>query len=327
MGMIRRFRNAAARWRTEFAIFLVVAVASTAGLFVDPQNAINELSFQVLRRPASGEFVIVQIDPKSLAALDTWPWPRRTHADLIDRLVGSGAEIVALDIDFSSPSNPQDDARLAQSIQNAAGRVVLPSFAQHASPGVSTQLMETNPLPIFRENALIGNANVFAPSGVARQGGLGLFLPDGHYRPTFAALTAQRDHAFITDFDIDYGIDRATIPRLSYIDVLRGAFDPASVRGKRVIVGATAVELGDRVPVPLHGVIAGVEVQALTAESVWQNRMMTSFGFPGAMIVVALLLITLRPSTAAWSFKGIGWRFAASCACAPGGDGSVSRHH
>jgi len=42
--------------------------------------------------------------------------------------------------------------------------------------------------------------------------------------------------------------------------------------------------------------------------------MLTSFGFPCALIVVELLLITLRPSTAAWSFKGIGWRFAASCA-------------
>ncbi|MCE9523766.1 MAG: CHASE2 domain-containing protein [Alphaproteobacteria bacterium] len=290
---------------------MVVAVVCFADLLAEQQNAINDVTFQLLRRPASGDIVIVQIDSKSLSALDTWPWPRRTHAELIDRLIESGAEIVALDIDFSSASVPADDARLAQSIQKAAGHIVLPSFVQTLSPGVTSQLVETNPLPVLRDNALIGNANVFAPYGAARQGSLGMYLADGRYRPTFAALVAQRERAFVTTFDIDFGIDRATIPRLSYIDVLRGAFDPALVKGKRVIVGATAVELGDRVPVPLHGVVAGVEVQALTAESIWQNRMLTSLGFPGAMALVTLLLLVLRPSTAAWSIKGVGWRFAA----------------
>ncbi|NJO13744.1 MAG: CHASE2 domain-containing protein [Rhizobiales bacterium] len=38
-------------------------------------------------------------------------------------------------------------------------------------------------------------------------------------------------------------------------------------RSKDVIVGATAIEMGDRYPVPSHGVIPGVIIQALAAET------------------------------------------------------------
>ena len=310
IGTAQRVKKAAVQWRFELIIFMLVALCAAAGLLVPLQNEIDDLRFRISKRPASGEIVVVQIDPRSLAALNTWPWPRGTHAQLIDRLVESGAEIVALDIDFSSASRVEEDARLAEAIEAAKGRVVLPSFVQHAARGVSAQLIETNPLPMLRRHALIGNANVFAPLGMARRSSLGLYLPDGRFRPTFAALIAQRGRAVVNDFEIDFGVDLSTIPRLSYVDVLRGAFDPASVRGKRVIVGATAVELGDRVPVPIHGVVAGVELQALIGESVWQDRMLMTLGFPGAMTIVTLLLIVLRPGIAAWSSRGFGSRFA-----------------
>lgn len=318
MGAGKRIRNAAAKWCFELITLLLVASCAAAGLLTPWQNEIDDLSFRAAKRAASGDIVIVQVDHKSLAALETWPWPRATHARLIDRLVDAGAEIIALDIDFSSTSRASDDTQLAQSIERAGGRVVLPSFVQHENPGVSAELVETNPIPILRDRALVGNANVFAPLGEARGGSLGLFLPDGRYRPTFAALVAQRGRSIVTNFHTDFAIDRGSIPRLSYVDVLNGSFDPASVKGKRVIVGATAVELGDRVPVPLHGVIAGVELQALIAESIWQGRTLVSLGFAGAMTVVMLLLFVLRPTASAWSFNGFGLRFgictAALCA-------------
>lgn len=310
-----RIRGAATKWRFELIIFLLVASCAAAGLLTPWQNEIDDLRFRATTRAASGEIVIVQVDPKSLAALETWPWPRSTHAQLVDQLVKAGAEIVALDIDFSSTSRAAEDVRLARSIENAGGRVVLPSFIQHENPGASAALVETNPIPMLRDHALIGNANVFAPLGEARGGSFGLYLPDGRYRPTFAALVAQRGQVVVTDFHTDFGIDRGTIPRLSYVDVLRGAFNPNLVKGKRVLVGATAVELGDRVPVPLHGVIAGVELQALMAESIWQGRTLVPLGPAGSALVVVLLLLALRPTFAAWSFDGFGLRFGV-CAAA-----------
>jgi len=114
----------------------------------------------------------------------------------------------------------------------------LPSFVQHSAPGVSDELIETNPLPAMRDGALIGNANVFAPRGTARRGSLGIYLPDGRYRPTFAGLIGQRGRAFINEFEIDFAIDPASFRKISYVDVLNGTFDPRTVAGKRVVIGA-----------------------------------------------------------------------------------------
>src|SRR6185295_577339 len=125
-----RLRNAALLARPELIIFLAAAVLTAAGAFRGVQDKLDDLAFSLLKRPASGEIVIVQIDPKSLSQIDTWPWPRGTHAALLDRLVASGAELVAFDIDFSSPSTPREDEALARSVSAAAGRVVLPSFVQ-----------------------------------------------------------------------------------------------------------------------------------------------------------------------------------------------------
>lgn len=309
---VHRLLRALQKWRPELLIGLGIAACAAMGAFANLQSKLDDGLFSASARPASGEIVIVQIDAKSLAEVDTWPWPRSRHAEAIDKLVAAGAEIVGVDIDFSSPSKPEEDARLAASIAQAAGRVVLPSFVQRSADAQSA-LTETNPLPALRE-ALIGNANVFAPDGVARRGSIGLYLPDGRYRPTFAGLVAQTGLSTISEFDIDLAIDPASFQRLSFVDVLRGNFDPTLVRGKRVIVGATAVELGDRVPVARHGVIPGVEVQALIAESIATGRMLLPTGPIGGLVLVALVLFALRPGSAAWQFKGFGTRCIAVAA-------------
>jgi signal transduction histidine kinase len=295
-------------WRPEALVLIAIVAATAMGMFATLQDALTDFGFSIVKRPASGDIVLVQIDAKSLAAIDAWPWPRSRHAELIDKLTASGAELVALDVAFSSPSIRSEDERLAQTIRRHAGRVVLPSFVQHAAPGVSAELSETNPLLLFGAGALVGNANLFAPSGVTRTASIGLYLPDGSYRPTFAGLAGQRGGGTINEFTIDFGIDPKTFTRLSFADVLNDDFDAAAVAGKRVIVGATAIELGDRVPVPVYGVIAGVELQALMAESIWQGRTLMPTGLPGAFVIVCLVVATLRPGRAQWSAATFGAR-------------------
>jgi PAS domain S-box-containing protein len=307
----QRIFRALRKWRPESLLFLAVALATAAGLFASVQDKLTDIAFSAIKRPVSGDIVIVQIDAKSLAAIDTWPWPRSRHAEAVDKLIASGAQLVALDLDFSSPSSRAEDERLAKSIADASGRVVLPSFIQHTAPGAGSELTRTEPLAVLRNGALIGNANVFAPTGVARYASVGLYLPDGQYQPTFAGLVGQGGSQTVRDFAIDFSIDPAKFQHLSFVDVLRGEFDPNAVKGKRVIIGATAIELGDRVPVPIYSVIAGVDLQALIAESILQNRMLTPIGPIGALALAALVLILLRPGRAHWSFRRFGLPAAA----------------
>ena len=50
-----------------------------------------------------GETVIATVDEKSLSELGRWPWPRSTHARLVDKLKGYGAKAVGFDIVFAEP--------------------------------------------------------------------------------------------------------------------------------------------------------------------------------------------------------------------------------
>ena len=71
-------------------MWLAVAAGVVFGLFAGLQNKIDDAMFWASERAASDDIVIVQIDPKSLAAIETWPWPRARHAEAVDRLIGGG---------------------------------------------------------------------------------------------------------------------------------------------------------------------------------------------------------------------------------------------
>ena len=288
------------QWRDEFVIFSFVALLSGAGFLSLLSDFTADFGFQVLRRPATGNVVIVQIDAKSLKLLNHWPWPRSQHGLLTDRLVEAGADTIAIDIDFSSPSSPREDAALAAAIMRADGRVVLPSFAQFASTNAS-DVVETLPIEALRGSALVGNANFFAPRGIVRRANLGIETLKGEFQPSFTSLLSQVELASAQPFDIDYSIDLKTIPRLSYVDVLNGSFNPNIIRGRRVIVGATAIELGDRVSVPVYGLVAGVELQALIADSILQGRVFTNAGWIGQFLLIGIVVGYFRPGNRNWS--------------------------
>ncbi len=46
------------------------------------------------------------------------------------------------------------------------------------------------------------------------------------------------------------------------------------LRGKKVIIGGTALELGDRFGIPNGGVVSGPVLQTIAAESILQNRVL-----------------------------------------------------
>ena len=101
---------------------------------------------------ADPRIVVVDIDQKSLAELGRWPWSRRTHAQLVDRLRVAGAKGIAFNILLSEPAlfDPEGDALLARAI-GQSGRVVLPVLAESVQlNGPSVELM---PIPEFAASA------------------------------------------------------------------------------------------------------------------------------------------------------------------------------
>jgi diguanylate cyclase (GGDEF)-like protein len=79
-----------------------------------------------LTTQAATDAVIVTIDDASLNAVGRWPWPRRQHAALIDKLRESGAQVIAYDLPFNeAAADPLDDELLARAMVRH-GRVILP---------------------------------------------------------------------------------------------------------------------------------------------------------------------------------------------------------
>ena len=99
-------------WLPRLAIFALVAGVYLGGGLEFLERSYLDLRYDLLRRPATGDVVLVEVDAESLQELDSWPWPRAHHAGVLNRLIDAGVEMVAFDVDFSSASTPADDAVL-----------------------------------------------------------------------------------------------------------------------------------------------------------------------------------------------------------------------
>jgi EAL domain-containing protein (putative c-di-GMP-specific phosphodiesterase class I)/CHASE2 domain-containing sensor protein len=244
----------------------------------------------LLDRAPTGQVAIVEIDAKSLAALNNWPWPRRYHADLIKRLGDARVSMLAFDVDFSASSNPADDQALASALSRVQP-VILPVFQQRASDDLNEQSMiKSRPADQFRA-AWVGGVNILpGRDGVVRDFPAATMI-NGQIQPAMAVLLSDNGGLGDRTFVPDWSIDVQRIPRFSFVDVLRGRVPPKALEGKRVIVGATAIELGDRYSVPRFGTVPGVVIQALAAESLIQHRTLTRSGL--APTLAGLFLISL----------------------------------
>lgn len=251
-----------------------------------------DIALTVWHRPTWDQVVIVAIDEPSLEALGRWPWPRRTHAALVERLTDAGARVIGLDLVIAEPDvqDPAGDQILAQAIRQH-GRVVLPVLNEQLRAG--GLLTETLPLPQLAEAAgALGHVDVEPDAdGVVRGVYLRAGLGSPHW-PTFALAMLQlgESHqwsqlpgmrrpqtesppfAWVRDNYVllPYGGGAGHFTRVSYVDVLTGKIPDARLRDHYVLVGATVAGLNDIIYTPLkgqHTAVPGVEFNAHVLDS------------------------------------------------------------
>jgi diguanylate cyclase len=276
---------------------LSVAVAAAAGIACGLSGIgqgvdafLQRERWRLRSHDASGQVHIVEIDARSIAAVARWPWPRSTHARLVDRLRQAGAATIAFDIDVSARSAPSEDAALVAALRRAGGSVILPTFRQQAG-NVRAGWIDALPYAEARAQSVLAAVSVRPDAdGYVRRMPFAT-VTHGLARPSLSSMVAQANGRAFDSFAVDYGLDPASIPRHSFIDVLNGAVDPAVLRGKRVIIGATAIELGDNYAVPRYGVIPGVVVQAMAAETLIA-------GIPSTLAWPVPLLVALLGASA-----------------------------
>jgi CHASE2 domain-containing sensor protein/signal transduction histidine kinase len=267
-------------------------------------------------RPAPTDIVIVAVDDKSVAQLGRWPWPRTLHAELLRKLREQQVKAVALDFIFSETDAPSDDMALANAMR-AGPPTVLPVLAVR-SYGTS-ELAEQRPITdLAKAAAGVGHVHLeIDRDGIARS----VFLREGLNTPhlshlALALLEATQDAAptplpgrRATESSTTHGVWRrdhhmlipflgppGTVQTLSYVDLLRGNVAPTELRGKYVLVGATAQGLGDAYSTARPGVgraMPGVEITANIVDALLRKQavVLTPRFLIAIVAVVALAVV------------------------------------
>jgi diguanylate cyclase (GGDEF)-like protein/PAS domain S-box-containing protein len=291
-------------YRPHILVVIALLIVLLSGWHGALRNVLTDLRFNWLPGKASGEIVVVAIDATSIENIGVWPWPRRLHAELLRQLEKAGAGDIAFDVDFSTPSDAASDKDFRDALADLGGSVILPAFKQ---PGSNPAAIYVNrPLKPFADHSWSAIVNVTVePDGLVRRYPLGERL-DAEFLPSMATLLTGRYSEADASFLIDFGISAASIPRVSYIDVLRG--NPATLeklKDKKIIVGGTALELGDRFNIPNGKIVSGPILQALAAESIQQNRALR--GTSDAITLAGLCLVSLI-MVVSWRRLGAGGR-------------------
>jgi CHASE2 domain-containing sensor protein/signal transduction histidine kinase len=246
-------------------------------------------------RPARDDIIIVSIDDYSLSELGRWPWSRKLHAEIINRISKAKPRAIGLDIILSEPQRPSPDGKregdqaLAQALQQN-NNTVLPIVIANAGAGLTANL----PIPELAGAArALGHIDLEHDSdGVVRS----VFLNEGQtgvWWPHLSLALFQIDHPSMaqsklppTNSDVRIKLDSSNplgnwqrqnhlhIPfagpsghfrSIPYVAVLRGEVPDQFFTDKYVLIGATAVGMTDSYPTPVSGqsgAMAGIEINA-----------------------------------------------------------------
>ena len=249
--------------------------------------------FSVRGEHAAPAVVVVGIDARTNSTVARFPFRRTVHARVIDRLRRADAKVIVYDVEFTAPSGDvRADNALIRAVDRAP-RIVLSTTEVGA--GGATNIFGGD--DVLREiGARAGSGNLpNDPGGVLRRfayDDLGL-----RGLPVVAAELAQgrpvaRDR-FAADGTawIDFPGPPRTVRTVSFGDVLNGRVPATILRGKVVVVGATAPVLKDvfATSTASADLMAGPEVHAAAIQTVLDD--MPLRGAPGwldGLLVVAL---------------------------------------
>jgi CHASE2 domain-containing sensor protein len=211
------------------------------------------------------DIVVVAIDDVTFSELQKqWPFPRSLHGRAIDRLHRAGAREIVYDVQFTEPTRPREDMALYEAIRRAGGAVLATSETDEAG----------------RSNVLGGDENLAAVGARAAASNLpeedgGVIRRFEHSMgglETIPVAVAERlgrrvDPAAFEPGGsyIDFRGRAGTIPTYSFSSLLRGRIAPDALRGKIVVVGASAPTVHDQHATAAgRDLMSGPEVQANT---------------------------------------------------------------
>lgn len=302
-------------WWAIFAFACLLAFFAAQSRWTQRfDNLLLDQAIPYAAAPPSDKILIVEIDERSLAEIGSWPWPRSTHAQLIEKISKGQPLAIGYDVLFIEPGNPDDDKALATAIQTAQN-VTLPF--QYQIPGSNgreiDQFMPFEPLPAAA--AGMGHVGLrFDPDGLVRRVDL-----KGHVRdkaipfthlmevtqnsgtPNLGASGRRPIRSGTTLLPLQSRSSYRTVPASS---IIRNQVSPDFIKGKFVLVGASAQGMADIFPVAasVGSSMPGIEIQANLLNGLLANRFVQEASLTvtlsialGAILMLMLAFLRLNP--------------------------------
>ena len=324
-----RFGRRRGEWTVALALALLAFALAAGGWTWRADRVVYDFGLGAWGRPPPPGIVIVAIDEASIEAIGRWPWPRAVHSTLLERLAQAKPRAIGLDLLLSEADpDPAQDRLLAQMLRRAAP-VVMPVALQARGDGLPHRVLTPAgelaaavslgaAEPAVDHDGVLRNAFLHLGRGaqVYPHMALALLQAGGEaLDPAFPVEAEGKEPAaadnrwFRADrFLIRYAGPPGHVQRVSYVDVLRGAVAPEALRGRYVLVGMTALGLGDTLATPVNRqqhAMAGVEVLSNTLYTLRSGDTVRALpqGLAAALAAALVMLLVA-------AFEGVGTRWA-----------------
>jgi adenylate cyclase len=306
----------------------------------------------------NNSIVIVDIDDVSIDAVAGWPWPREAIVYLVLSLLDTyNAKAVALDIVFPDATGSVGDSDLASlgRTRPVIFSQVFDLSTEGKSLSIGTLGGSLTSKPFASEFAPVASGFVGNHQGLSSSPCIGHISPQpdpdgllrripplvnygGNLYPMLAL--AMLECPLIADPRPDIDLSRlyAWVARQGYmhvtyqsglrgytvlpaVDVIAGNANKELIDGRYVLIGSSAMGLGDRVATPIHPWMPGVLVHAevlselLQAEGrvkekydfpwldwVWASAWIIIYAVVAALCRARIVLLVVLTSCVAWMF-------------------------
>ncbi|MDQ4421357.1 CHASE2 and HATPase_c domain-containing protein [Sphingobium sp. DEHP117] len=282
---------------------LTLYLGERAGLFERAERLLYDATAPLRAAPPDDAIVIVAIDHASLEQVGRWPWPRDVHARMLARLQAAGAKAILYDVLFVEAS--PHDAALASAMREGPP-VFLPVLFDIPGPNGAPYAVEQPQPALAKAAAGVGIVNLEL-DGDGRARRVEMKARDGaHWLPALAELAYREMRKRPSPA---YPDERAATPSvyvpfnptgsfrtIGFAQLLNGETPTALLKGKTVIVGATATGLSDHYAVPGSAdLMPGAEVQANLLSSLLNDRLITpvsrDWGTAWSLVPLWLLML------------------------------------
>jgi len=308
--MVRKMKKIILNKKIIFSlIILLFILLSLSGLLQNWENkALDQLIIaDYIFSPAEiNDISIITIDKTSINKLGGWPLSRQFYSQALEILNKNGAELIGLDLILSNYSSKKEDNELKKTFNKYDNIVLAMSADLRLRKNIFQEKVEVIGLnkavePFF-ENTKSGHVNFLADSdGIIRELKPYLNYNNKNY-PSFSLELALNSNKVDKKTKILKDIKKenlilnppgpsATIPHLSFHNLLNKNFNRELIEDRIVIIGVSDPALGDSYMTSFsrYGYLNGVELNGYAV----YNYLNRNYIIKSTLLVNLIILLIL----------------------------------